>query len=227
MSQHALITVPQVTLPNGVIVPLFQVGQYAASRDGNGQLAITADNVPWVEINYRDARAVCEAAGFHLITETQALAVAHDIAAQDINWTGGKVGEGKIYPGLHKFHAAEAQAGTYESDDPEERRWHQLSNGERIYDFAGNVYSWVFDDVQGDENGIVARAFTSSSPSITAPFSKRTRGAGWYPDAGDNWSGRALLRGGYWRSESYAGVVCLGGVEPGCEGGYVGFRCTK
>jgi formylglycine-generating enzyme required for sulfatase activity len=224
--ESSFITVPLVTLPNGTIVPSFQVGKYACSEGADGLAEVTAARAPWARINYHDARKACEDAGFHLITETQALAIAHDIAAQDINWTGGRVGHGTIYQGLHRGTVNEAQPATYEPNESE-RRWHQLSNGERIYDFAGNVYSWVFDDVQGDENGIVARAFTSDSPSISAPYAKETRGMGWRPDAGANWSGRALLRGGSWYSESDAGVFCLNYVGPGYEDDSVGFRCTK
>jgi hypothetical protein len=86
----------------------------------------------------------------------------------------------------------------------------------------------VFDDVQGDENGLVAKAFASDSPSITkATYPSMEKGMGWRPDGGSNWSGDALVRGGYWGSESDAGVFCLSVVWPGIEDDGVGFRCTK
>jgi formylglycine-generating enzyme required for sulfatase activity len=224
---HAFITVPETTLPNGTVVPKFQVGQYACSRDTDGQLAITASGTPWVRINYHEARAACEAAGFRLITELQWLAIAHNAAQQDCNWTKGEVGKGKLFRGIRKGLVSSAQPGSYEPEDAKERRWLTLSNGERICDMNGNVYSWVFDDVQGDENGVVAKAFADDSPSITAPFPSIKKGMGWRPGSGANWSGNALLRGGYWYSESYAGVFCLNNDGPGFEYDYVGFRCTK
>ena len=228
LAENQFITVPETTLPNGTVVPSFQVGQYLASHGPADVPQINAASEPWTEINYHDARKACDGAGYKLLTELQALAIAHDIANQDINWTGGKVGEGSLYQGLHKDTVSEAQPGDFESPDPEERRWHQLSNGERIYDFAGNAFNWIFDDVQGDENGLVAKAFAADSPSLTtAPFASMTKGTGWRPDAGANWSGHALMRGGCWCSEAYAGVFYLSNDWPGRDYGSVGFRCTK
>jgi len=221
------ITIPETTLPNGTVVPSFQVGKYACSRSDAGQVFVTADRKPWVEINYTEAREACDAAGFKLLTETQALAIAHDIVQQDINWTGGKVGEGHVYMGLHKWNVEEAQAGDYESEDPDERRWHQLSNGERIYDFAGNVFTWIDDDVQGDENGLPGKIAADSPSLTTAPFPSMEKGMGWRPDGARDWSGRALIRGGFWGSESYAGVFLLNLDWPDRRFDYVGFRCTK
>lgn len=221
------ITVPETTLPNGTVVPSFPVGKYACSRSDDGKAIVVADRKPWVEINYNEAREACTAAGFNLLTELQALAIAHDIVQQDINWTGGKVGEGKVFMGLHKWNVEEAQAGDYESDDPEERRWHQLSNGERIYDFAGNVYTWVFDDVQGAETGLSGKIAADSPSLTTAPFPSMENGMGWRPDGARDGSGDALIRGGGWSSGSYAGVFYLLYGWPVGRYGSVGFRCTK
>lgn len=218
--EQQLITVPEVTLPNGTTVPSFQVSQYHWSRSDDG--------TPCVNISYHDARKACQEAGMSLITELQALAIAHDIVQQDINWTGGKVGLGKVFQGLHKGTVEGPQGREFVSPDPEERRWHQLSNGSRIYDFAGHVFSWVFDDVQGDENGIVARPFAKDSPSIsTASGLSAAEGIGCTPQAKSSWAGLALIRGGYWNSGRGAGVFGLDGDHPGDDWGYVGFRCTK
>jgi len=227
-SQQNFITVPEVALPNGKVVPSFKVAQYLCSQSNTGDIAVNGASKPWVNISYHDAVSACKAQGFVLITELQALAIAHDIASQDINWTGGKVGEGSIYQGLHQWTANSAQAGDYISPNEAERRWHQLSNGERIHDFAGNAYTWVFDDVQGDECGLIAKPFAENSPSVTtAPYPRMEKGMGWYPRAGSDWSGGALIRGGCWGSKGDAGVFYLGGDWPGYAGGDVGFRCTK
>ncbi|WP_018991273.1 SUMF1/EgtB/PvdO family nonheme iron enzyme [Aromatoleum toluclasticum] len=215
----AFVTVPETTLPSGLVVPAFQASQYLCSQ--------SKDGAPWVEINYHDARAACERADTRLITETQALAIAHDIAQQDINWTGGKVGEGSIYQGLRKGSVSAAQGSSLEPIDPDERRWHLLSNGERIYDFAGNAFTWVFDDVQGDEQGLTTRIAADSISLTTAPLPSLEKGMGWRPQDGANWSGFALLRGGYWDSRSRAGVFYLSNDWPDYERGSVGFRCTK
>lgn len=228
--QHLFVTIPKTTLPNGTVVPSFEVGQYFCSQDADGKLAINASGKPWVEINYQDARQACADAGYALLTELQALSIAYDISQQDANWSGGKVGEGTLMQGLHldPDDVDSAYAGDYVSSDPAERRMFTLSNGQTICDAAGNVYSWIFDNVQGDENGLVAREFTVDSPSIsTSPFPSLQRGVGWYPKAGSDWSGLALVRGGCWSSDDRAGVFRLGGDWPVDAGAGVGFRCTK
>lgn len=177
------------------------------------------------------AEHLCQAHGFAglaLITELQWLAIAHNIAQQPINWTGGAVGDGKLFQGMRNSNVDEAQPHSYEPEDADERRWHELSNGERIYDFAGHVFSWVFDDVQGDDKGLIAKAFTKDSPSLTtAPAASLEKGVGWMPNAGADWSGGALCRGGCWGSGGGAGVFRLGDGWPGGGRGDVGFRCTK
>jgi formylglycine-generating enzyme required for sulfatase activity len=220
------ITVPETTLPSGLIVPEFQVSKYACTRGADGKAASVAADNPWVEINYHEAVEACQAAGFKLITETQWLAIAYNASQQDANWTGGKVGEGELFQGIRNWNVHSAQAGIYEPTDETERRWLTLSNGELICDLNGNVYQWVFDDVQGDEKGIIARDFAKDSISITTPpYPSYTKGMGDY-EVWD-WSGDALIRGGYWSSESFAGVFYLYSDWPDYRDDYVGFRCTK
>jgi formylglycine-generating enzyme required for sulfatase activity len=226
MQENKFITVPAVTLPNGTIVPSFVIGQYVCSQGEDGKAAITAEGTPWTRINFEEAKAACKAIGCELITELQWLAIAHDVANQDCNWTGGKVGEGDLFQGLRNDTVNGAQPGTYTSTDSTEQRWLTLSNGERICDLNGNIFQWVFDNVQGDENGIIAKDFGSESPSITTPqFPSEENGMGNY-DVWD-WSGYALVRGGYWFSESNAGVFRFLDDWPDHRDGIVGFRCTK
>jgi hypothetical protein len=226
LTTSVFITVPQVTLPDGTVVESFRAAKYLSSRAAGGLAVSTQDGKPWVNINYDDARKACLLSGAALILESQALAIAYDISQQDINWTGGKVGSGSIYQGIHLGNVSEAQPATFEPEESE-RRWHQLSNGERIYDFAGNAFTWVFDNVQGDIDGKNSKIAADSISLTTAPFPSREKGIGYRPDGARDWSGRALFRGSYWYSESNAGVFCLGRGWPGREGGSVGFRCTK
>ena len=221
------IAVPEVTLRNGTVVPAFQVGQYVCTQDSAGRAAVTAEGAPWVSITFEEAKAACIAAGYALITELQWLAIAHEVAGQDCNWTKGKVGEGKLFRGIRKGSFSAAQPGNVEPADSKERRWLTLSNGERICDVNGNVFQWVFDNVQGDENGIVAKPFADDSLSLQAPHPCLKKGMGWRPEAGRDWSGDALIRGGCWYSEASAGVFYLNGGWPDYRSGRVGFRCTK
>ncbi|PUA19612.1 SUMF1/EgtB/PvdO family nonheme iron enzyme [Glaciimonas sp. PCH181] len=228
LSHDRFITVPETELPNGLVVPSFQVGQYVSTKGDDGKLSILADATPWVCINYSDAKSACETTGYKLITETQWLAIAFNASQQDANWTGGKVGEGKLFQGIRKGNVNSAQPGNYTPTNSDEQRWLTLSNGERICDLSGNVWQWVFDDVQGNEQGLIAKAFASDSPSITAvPYPSEKKGMGYRPKADADWSGNALIRGGYWGSVDYAGAFDLDCGWPGYGGDYVGFRCTK
>jgi formylglycine-generating enzyme required for sulfatase activity len=228
IEQTPFITTPAITMPGGQVVAPFQVAQYLSSEDSDGKVIVSEQAMPWVEINFHQAKTAAAAAGLKLITETQWLAIAHDIANQDINWTGGKVGEGSLFMGLHKWTVEEAQAGNYVSPDPDERRWFELSNGARIYDFSGNAFSWVFDDVQGDDQGLIAKPFASDSPSLTtAPFPSMEKGTGWRPSAGSDLSGDALIRGSCWGSDDRAGAFNLNFDWPDLDDDFVGFRCTK
>ncbi len=222
------ITVPETTLPCGTVVPTFQVSRYLASKSDEDKVIITSERKPWVNVNYYDAAAACIEAGYQLITETQWLAIAHNIVNVDANWTKGKVGEGKLFRGIRKGNVSEAQPGDFDPADKKERRWLTLSNGERICDMNGNAFSWVFDDLHGDEKGIINKRFDDSNPSLTtAPYPSLEKGMGWRPDGGRDWSGSALVRGGCWRSGDRAGVFGLCRGWPVIDYYYVGFRCTK
>jgi hypothetical protein len=221
------VVVPATTLPGGIEVPAFAVARWLAACGPDGQVVLSDALPPWVHIGYHAARLACALAGFELLTELQALAIAHDIAGQAANWTGGAVGAGSLYQGLHRGRFGAAQPACVASPDPIERRWFVLSNGACLFDAAGNAFSWVFDDVQGDGDGIVAHCFAPGSPTLaTAPGAPMQQGLGWWPRAGRSWWGRALARGGSWSSQEGAGVFTVVDERPQSERAYVGFRCT-
>ena len=221
------VPIPETTLPGGRVVPAFRVGRYVCTRGENGKAAVTVEGAPWVDINFTEAKRACIKAGYALITESQALAIAYRIAAIDANWTGGKVGQGKLYQGLRKWTVKSAQPGTYTPKDADEQRHFFVSSKDSIFDAAGNVFTWVFDDVQGDTGGLIAKPFAKDSPSLVIPYPTEDKGQGWTPKAGAAWSGDALLRGGCWDSESDAGAFGLSSRRPGRCRGNVGFRCTQ
>lgn len=227
--EDVFVTVPATTLPNGTVVPEFQVSRYLCTVV-DGKATVSEYTVPTVDIDYHDASSACEAAGCKLIRETQALALAWNIYNVDANWSGGKVGEGSLAQGLHANTVDGPQCNDFEPDpaNPEECRIFMLSNGDIIYDAAGHLYTWVFDDVQGDEKGLISKPFTAESPSIsTCPQPSMKKGVGWIPSLPCNWSSDALVRGGCWYSEDDAGVFYLSRGHPVCGDGGIGFRCTK
>jgi formylglycine-generating enzyme required for sulfatase activity len=224
--ETGFVLVPEVTLPGGLVVPSFYVAQYAASKSDDGKAIIDASRKPWTNINFSASKAACAAAGYSMITETQWLAIAYNASQQAINWTGGAVGDGDLFQGYR--NGSGPLAGDTTIGNTDTRRWLELSNGSRVYDFNGNVFQWIFDDVQGSADGLIEKKITLESPSMaTAPHPSHTKGMGWRPSAAVDWSGSALIRGGCWDSGDYAGVFDLGYDWPGGEDDDVGFRCTK
>jgi hypothetical protein len=224
------VMVPETTLPGGLVVPAFQVSKFTASQGVNRPILVDGSGAPLVNVTYAEARSLAAQAGFELIKESQALSLAYNLSQVGENWTSGTVGEGEMYRGLHldPDDTWEPYPFDYVSPEVAERREFYLADGSAVLDAAGNVYTWVFDDVQGDEQGLVARALAADSPTITtAPYPSMEKGVGWQPNAGADWSGGALFRGGCWCSEANAGVFDLNGDWPGGRYGDVGFRCTK
>ena len=221
------VPVPETTLPGGHVVPAFLVAQYSSSKSADSTVVIDADLSPWVRINFHDSKAAAEAAGYSMITETQWLAIAYNASQQAVNWTGGEIGAGKMWQGIRKGNVSGAQRGSYMPADSDEYRWLELSNGSRICDFNGNVFQWVFDDVQGDDDGLInAEIGLGSISQSTAPYPADTHGMGWRPSSSRDWSGHALIRGGYWYSDDNAGAFYLNRDWPGGVLDDVGFRCT-
>lgn len=221
------VHIPEARLDGGLVVREFDAGMYLSSKGADGKMVITADGTPWNNINYFDAIAACEAAGYKLQTDLQAVAIAHWIAADDRNWTGGKVGVGKLFQGLRKWNVNGPMAGTYEPTDLDERRYFYLPDGQKIYDVAGNLWEWLFATIGADDKGVLNKAFGKDDPRLIVPYPGRDVGQGYGPTAGRDWSGNALFRGGSWRSYSLAGVFALDRYDPRSGWYSVGFRSTK
>ncbi|MES2148624.1 MAG: hypothetical protein V4508_02415 [Pseudomonadota bacterium] len=233
MAENEFVRVPGRTFTNGFAVPFvvpdFFVGKFLTGFNDDGSVSIGPDVVPTVRISYFDAAAKCAAAGVSMLTLAQSAVLALDVAEQAANWSGGAVGVGKLMQGLHLGTVSGAVAGTYVSPKESERRGFVLSTGEVVDDVAGHLFTWLRDDIHGDERGLVAvEGFPENSPVVSgAPFPSMQQGVGYYPDAGEDWSGNALFRGGCWYSNAYAGVFRLNLGSPGYSSSDVGVRCTK
>jgi hypothetical protein len=227
VASSGYLNFPTTTLPNGIVVPAFQVAQYMNCVNADGKAYVSEAETPRVKINFYDSRKACQADGGDLICGSQHLALAWDIANQDENWTGGKVGKGHIYRGLHKGSVSGSQRNDYVPHNSLERRWHVLSTGDRIYDFSGHLFSWMLNDLPGNADSQAGK-ISADSPYLTvgSQFTQQ-QGGGWRPDGARDWSGLALIRGGYWDSGDCAGVFNLNFGWPHLGYGYVGFRSTK
>lgn len=227
VADEHFVLIPRTTLPGGRIVESFWYARYPASKGADGKVAHDISAKPWVSVTFDAAGAAAEEAGLQLVRESQELAVRHLICQQPENWTSGKVGEGSVFQGLHRSSVSGAQAADYPAAE-NERNWHVLPGGERVYGVAGNFWTWAFDDVQGDEHGLVAGRMEADSISLTtAQYPSNTHGMGFRTSGDSDWSGFALIRGGCWRDGGNAGVFVLGCADPRGSGDRVGFRCTK
>ncbi len=130
-------------------------------------------NLPWTGFNFNRAWAACDSlnasgiTGYHLITNPEWMTIAKEIEEAVGNWSSGVVGSGHIPTGHsdgEEFGGQTFLAASTDNDgcfgtgnlcnggNPNEfyqKRTFNLSNGEIIWDMAGNVNSWVSPDLAG------------------------------------------------------------------------------
>jgi hypothetical protein len=239
------VVVPETVLPNGETVQSFLASQFLCSAgktnmqrgapfyEGKRQASSTNHGIPWININYFDAKIACEAAGYTLLTEKQWLAIAWNCASVDVNWTGGRKGKGMLIQGLVCGGVSQPQPGSYTTTIPNCRRWLMLSNDEMIFDIGGNARHWVFDDVHGDADGLTAvDVLLQDDISLKAPAASKKQGTGWRSYESLNYScksfqKKALARGGHWGEGDSAGAFRLEAIHPMIPYSWIGFRCSK
>jgi formylglycine-generating enzyme required for sulfatase activity len=219
----------------------FCVMKYEAKDDGSGNPVSKADGTPWVNITQLNAKAKCEAIGAHLITENEWLSIVRNLELQASNWTGGSIGSGQIPRGNSDSSAA--MDGSTELTGVN-KRTHTLSNGEVVWDLAGNVWEWTDATILGKNQpsgattGFNWREYTALTnyrgltPENLLPMNNYNSGQGYgriYSDGtATNNTNYAFLRGGYWGSGTYAGVLTLVlNYGPGSSYSNVGFRCGR
>lgn len=197
----------------------------------------TAGGLPWTAINYSTAvtRAGQACDECHLITNAEWLTIAHNLINVDSNWSGGAVGSGRIYSG-HNDNAPAASIAASTNDangytntgtsSGFQRRTLTLSNGEVIWDFAGNVSEWIAGTFRGGQPGVssgsstewkdfdVAGAITPNPfPSFGTPAAANwtsAQGIGQAVTSVYNTEQRAVIRGGAYNSGAVAGVFGFG-----------------
>lgn len=158
------------------------------------------NGVPWVRVSHSTAFSECQSlgAGYHQITAKEHQAIAREIELQPDNWSGGAVGSGALYRGhsddaisatavadgyatsgsklLGAGDDANAYAGTGQTaagpmgSGGEQRRTMVLSNGEVIWDIAGNAREKVDADGLGGTISYTGPATTRNLESGDAEF---------------------------------------------------------
>lgn len=254
----------------------FCVMKYEAKNDGSGNAVSTMTGIPWDNISQADASTASSGAcaGCHLITESEWMTIAQNVLSVSDNWSGGTVGSGYIYSGHNDGDPFGLQQASSDSDGyfgtgnsaseveirppagvpyppgKAERRTLKLTNGEVIWDLAGNAgertastFNGISLTIHGGSYGFETEWSSVTghnlitpdpSPSATgivgAGSWTSANGIGLLLDGNDESSEEALtfMRGGdlNWCGGTYAGV--LGVNITGTYGAsLVGFRVAR
>ena len=220
----------------------------------NEYIASTPSGFPIANISQTDAASYCASIGAHLITNNEWQTIAWNAQNNPQNWSGNAVGSGYIYSGHNDGspnYALEASSddsqGYYGETNTggNQKRTLSLSNGQTIWDMAGNVWQWTNDTITGGNEptgatpGFAWREFTAIT--TWGSMSQQTAGplnASWNSSQGigqiysDGTASNAtiygFLRGGYWNVGGYAGVETLSlNITPGYTDISIGFRCAR
>ena len=228
--------------------------KYEAKNVG-GVATSQASGTPWVSISQTNAMTASSAAcdGCHLISEAEYLTIAHNVLSVDSNWSGGTVGSGYIYSGHNDNSAGALAASTNDSDGysgtgnvspSNQRRTLTLTNGEVIWDIAGNVNDWTSGQISGGQPGASGYAWRqwnavagtgslspNPHPSYGTPAASNwtsTHGIGAIFSDSSQTGLRGFLRGGAWYDGGDAGVLTLIlNAPPSYAGSAVGFRVAR
>jgi prepilin-type N-terminal cleavage/methylation domain-containing protein len=236
----------------------FCVMKYEA-KNVSGVATSTASGSPWVNISQTTATTTASAAcsGCQLVTEAQWMTVAQNVLSVASNWSSGTVGTGFIYSG-HNDNApanalaadsndANGYAGTGNNSPSNQRRTLTLTNGEVIWDLAGNVWEWTSGFESSGQPGISGAgwnwrewtAITTNGSLAVNPFPSGTGlsgASGWNSGNGigqifsnsDEANLHGFLRGGAWNRGGVGGVLTLDlGSAPSNTGSDLGFRVAR
>ena len=230
----------------------FCVMKYEA-KNNSGVPNSVAAGTPWVSISQLDAITECASlgAGFHLITNDEWMTIATNAAAQGANWDGGIVGTNEMArghsdgdPASHcEADANDANAyvdGTCTGSSSgtfNQRRTLYLSNGEVIWDLAGNQWEWTnyYNATDKPNNGASWTEYTSVTGTSSMPLTdlipqvaidnswNTNQGLGSYAPL----NGGALVRGADYPNGALVGVFAAHiGLQATSEPTAVSFRCA-
>ena len=114
------------------------------SEDSNITLVSTPEGSPITKIKQTEAITACESIGGHLITNNEWMTLARNIELVPSNWSGGVVGNGYLPRG--NSSSSSAMDG-FDELSGWTKRTLTLTNGEVIWDLAGNVWEWTNDSI--------------------------------------------------------------------------------
>lgn len=240
-------------------------------KEGATYAVSRPEGLPWTSISAHLAYDRCAELGdtpgpfedyegeFALISNIEWMSVARNIESVASNWRGQQVGSGVLGRGhtdaspsnsleltnLSDPYNATGNNGNENQDDRwQQRRAFTLSNGNIVWDFAGNVTEWVdwdisdrgftrspmtrdainsYDSLADNIHGIEAVDLGSAASSRNA--SSGSLGLGRWRGGGTD--GRAATRGGHFSHGDNAGIyhLVLDNTADNV-GSTVGFRCV-
>ena len=155
----------------------FCVMKYEAKNVSSAATSVASDT-PWVYISVTNAETQCQSIGAQLISNDQWDTIATNISNQASNWSDSSVGSGDLNTGhsdnspsspLAASTDSNACSGTGQTCDDvswdSQKRTHTLSNGEVIWDIAGNVHEWTMPDgaLRGGDWSVGSQAGVSAA----------------------------------------------------------------
>jgi len=235
--------------------------KYEAKQSSATVPVSQADGLPWTAISQTSSASyshnVAGCVGCHLITDSEFLTIAQNVLNIPSNWSGNAVGSGYIYSGHNdSIPATSIVADNSDSNgyantnniDGNQRRTLTLSNGEIIWDLAGNAWEWTSGTATTGQPGIVGEpGYTwkewtgvtnagtlspNSSPAIIGLAGSSawnsSNGIGeLYSYVGET-SLRGITRGGCRGMTYTSGVMALNiGYLPSDTYSYIGFRVAR
>lgn len=121
----------------------------------------TEENYPIVNIAQSDAstfdsKEACASAGGHLITNEEWMTIARNIELVPDNWSGGSIGNGYL-PRGNSDNVLVGGTYVYDGTNPGtgiNKRTLKLTNGQEVWDLAGNLFNWTSTDYNESEKNL-------------------------------------------------------------------------
>ena len=218
----------------------FCVMKYEA-KNIDGVAKSQAAGTPWAPNSQTIAltKSVTACEGCHLITENEWLTIAHNIMSVPSNWSGGAIGAGSLYSGHNDNNPGNSLAASSDGSgyagtgntSGTQRRTLTLTNGQVIWDLAGNVWELTQGAIAGSQQpGLVGETYISwkeyNNPNLIQRGLANNAMPGFGTPAASGWSSaqgigqlysnygetnaRVFIRGGAWYDSSGgAGILAL------------------